>query len=569
MAEIFKVVLALLFQAAAAVIALRLLKVARRHPAVLFIVVTGLMMLLRHAVVLFYILSGYSLTPFEQMHETLCLVVSAGIFGMTFWAVPKLLLLVRTRNDLQEKHSAASQIIRDLAIPALVIDRTHTVTHWNRACERLTGIRAEDMIGTRESWRAFYLEKRPILADLVIGVNDRKRVKALYGDSCAPSSIVTEGWEAESYLPLINGGRWISFSAGPLRDSEGTVTGAIEVFFDVTRQRKTGASFSRSASRLKTLHEIVQEIASEKEIAPLMKKTVALLDEKLSITNVSIMENISPNPEVTFSPRIIASSSISPSELDRFSRGLKESGKGLSLRAAREKRLIVTPDVSASPDFFPFVEKSVSELDIPILDGERALGVISVEGYAPFDTSDEELFTILAGHLSSLWRTIDLMNEIKSLALTDQLTGIPNRRALLDRLREEENRLSRRGGTSSVLMIDMKRFKDINDTYGHLMGDSALRASADLITRCLRNCDFTARFGGDEFVVLLPETGPAEAGEVVNRIIAGLGEMIVEGIPLDLSAECGLASFPEDGRTLISVLKAADDRMYDMKKTPA
>jgi len=94
MAEIFKVVLSLLFQAAAAVIALRLLKVARRHPAVLFIVVTGLLMLLRHAVVLFYILSGYSLTPFEQMHETLCLVVSAGLFGMVAYALLLPLLII-------------------------------------------------------------------------------------------------------------------------------------------------------------------------------------------------------------------------------------------------------------------------------------------------------------------------------------------------------------------------------------------------------------------------------------------------------------------------------------------
>jgi len=150
---------------------------------------------------------------------------------------------------------------------------------------------------------------------------------------------------------------------------------------------------------------------------------------------------------------------------------------------------------------------------------------------------------------------------MESMALTDSVTGTPNRRALLQRLEEEENRISRSGGKISLVMLDMNRFKEVNDTYGHFMGDAALKSAAETILDSLRSCDFAARFGGDEFVILLPDTGPAEADVVIDRIIRGLGNLRVKGIPMNLSAEYGLACCPDDGRKLSSVLKSADDRM--------
>ncbi|HON33785.1 MAG TPA: GGDEF domain-containing protein [Synergistales bacterium] len=111
----------------------------------------------------------------------------------------------------------------------------------------------------------------------------------------------------------------------------------------------------------------------------------------------------------------------------------------------------------------------------------------------------------------SLWKSLELVAEVENLTLTDQLTGLPNRRALFQRLDSEDNRLNRYGGKMSIVMIDMTGFKEVNGTYGHLVGDSALQAASHCVRDCLRESVFVARFGGDEFVVLMPETGAEEA----------------------------------------------------------
>ncbi|HDQ93509.1 MAG TPA: diguanylate cyclase, partial [Synergistetes bacterium] len=542
--QVLVLALSLLFQTTATLMALRLLVIARRHPSVLFIATAGILMLFRRLRMLLLVISGNALSPFFLIHESLGLAVSIFLLVSAWWAVPRLLGLLRTRDDLAEKHSTASHIIKDLAIPAFVIDKDHRITHWNSACERLTGIPATEMIGSSEPWRAFYDKKRPVLADFVVDSSGSDRVKEFYGDSASMNENTERGWNAEFFLPKINGGRWLFFTAVPLYGPEGSVIGAIETFLDRTEEKKKGLSLSKSASRLRALHEIVRELTREEDILPLMERTVRLLDREMSITNVSIVENTSREKGTVFTPRIIASTSIDPSEYDIISDRIRMSGKGLSVKAGVEKRMIVTPNVNSSPDFFPFVEESLSEIDIPILDGERVLGVISVEGYAPLDNTDEELFDILAGHLSSLWKNIELIKKMESMALTDTVTGIPNRRALLQRLEEEENRLSRSGGRNSVIMLDMNRFKEVNDTYGHFMGDAALKAATETISSSLRGCDFVARFGGDEFAIILPDTGEAEVKVAIERITQGLRDLRVKGIPMNLSAEFGLACYP-------------------------
>jgi diguanylate cyclase (GGDEF)-like protein len=154
---------------------------------------------------------------------------------------------------------------------------------------------------------------------------------------------------------------------------------------------------------------------------------------------------------------------------------------------------------------------------------------------------------------------------VLQLAHTDPLTGLPNRRALLDVLEREVARTRRYGHPCTVLVLELDHFKQVNDRFGHLAGDEALRRVAASLTGSCRSSDVIARFGGDEFIVVMPETG-ADAGlAVARRICRDVEEFtLLRGMHLTLSG--GLAECPTHGLTAQQVLDAADRAMYEVKR---
>jgi len=122
--------------------------------------------------------------------------------------------------DLGEAREALAQIVDNSPVPTFVLDIDHRITHWNRACEKIIGVSAADMVGTTEQWRAFYPEPRPMLADLVMG-NDPAQIEAVYGDRVRPSPVVPGAFESEDYFPVFR--RWLFFTAAALHDGDGRV----------------------------------------------------------------------------------------------------------------------------------------------------------------------------------------------------------------------------------------------------------------------------------------------------------------------------------------------------------
>ncbi len=160
------------------------------------------------------------------------------------------------------------------------------------------------------------------------------------------------------------------------------------------------------------------------------------------------------------------------------------------------------------------------------------------------------------------------LNRAKLLSETDELTGLYNRRGfaiVVDRLFAQAVRYSR---PATVLVIDLDRFKALNDTYGHDTGDRMLRLVAKCIETELRHTDVLARYGGDEFVALLPETPGDSALEVAGRIRAAVAGTPLEhgGRSIITSVSIGLACYPEHGRTIDAVMARADRAMYGAKR---
>lgn len=157
--------------------------------------------------------------------------------------------------------------------------------------------------------------------------------------------------------------------------------------------------------------------------------------------------------------------------------------------------------------------------------------------------------------------------RMRHIAQTDSLTGLPNRLSLQVRLAQLLPEARRHLWQLAIMFIDLDRFKIINDTLGHQIGDELLREVAIRLNRVVRETDFVARLGGDEFVIILPATGgPADAAVVANKIIAALSlPILAEGHELHTSPSIGISIFPDDGSDGDSILKNADTAMYHAK----
>jgi diguanylate cyclase (GGDEF)-like protein len=160
-----------------------------------------------------------------------------------------------------------------------------------------------------------------------------------------------------------------------------------------------------------------------------------------------------------------------------------------------------------------------------------------------------------------------LYAEVQQYAITDELTDIYNRRGLFELGRREVERARRYGRSLSAVMIDTDEFKSINDTYSHSVGDHVLRSMADRWKSSIREVDILGRYGGDEFVILLPETDLANALQVSDRLRIDIsGKKIETPIgDLDLTVSVGVADIDDDTTTFDALIEKADQAMFQAK----
>ncbi|MEY4592265.1 MAG: hypothetical protein RIR18_1160 [Pseudomonadota bacterium] len=291
-------------------------------------------------------------------------------------------------------------------VATFVLDSDHRVTHWNRACESLTGVRVHDVIGTTEQWRAFYDCERPVMADIILNGAKESAVSEFYYGKYRPSPLIPGAYEAEDFFPAFGeNGKWVFFTAAPLRDHAGNVIGAIETLQDVTKRRLAETALKKSEERYRLLSQ------------------------------------------------------------------------------------------------------------------------------------------------------------------TDDLTQLYNSRHFYERLDKEIERSARYHRPLSLLLIDADHFKKVNDTYGHQEGDRVLQTLARTIEKCLRGSDSAYRYGGEEFVTLMPESSLEAALIVAERMrlqFASLDMVTSTGLHFQCTISIGISTFlPND--SAMSFIKRADIAAYQAK----
>lgn len=173
---------------------------------------------------------------------------------------------MRAEADQLQARQLLAQIIESGPVPTLVIDARHVITHWSRACAQVVGISADNMVGTREQWRAFYESERPILADLIVSGTIDEMIE-LYGtQNLRRSTVINDAYEAESHFPhLGTHGRWLYATAAPLRNDAGEVIGAIETLQDITERKHAENALRKMQAELEaTVAQRTSELSHAK-----------------------------------------------------------------------------------------------------------------------------------------------------------------------------------------------------------------------------------------------------------------------------------------------------------------
>jgi diguanylate cyclase (GGDEF)-like protein len=247
-------------------------------------------------------------------------------------------------------------------------------------------------------------------------------------------------------------------------------------------------------------------------------------------------------------------------------------GGGIVGLVAAAGQALLVPDLAAESRVQPaelLTGPSGAYLAVPCRSPAGSMAaVLTAQAATPHDfpLATLDLAQAVAVHVAAAWENVQLYQRMREMATRDELTGLWNRRHLAEQLDQEIQRARRYGHPFAVVLVDIDDFKLYNDTHGHLRGDELLRQLAELLLRTTRRADVVARIGGEEFVIVLPESDAPGAGALAEKVREAVAAAPFPGRESQpagrLTVTLGFACFPDEGQDAVVLLELADRALY-------
>lgn len=335
-------------------------------------------------------------------------------------------------------------------------------------------------------------------------------------------------------------------------------------------QPQRSAEAGQAKSELAILHDVAKALTSSLNLDSVLQTIMEKVAAYFQPDTWSLLMTDDEHHELYFAIAIGDASESLKSVRLRI-------GEGIAGWVAQHGEPLVVPDVTKDERFASRIDqmtqwKTRSILCVPLSSKDKVLGVIQLINVDMSRFGDDQfmLLQALADYAAIAIDNARAVEKIQELTITDDCTGLYNARHLYSTIESEVYRSNRFGYEFSVLFLDLDRFKLVNDTYGHLVGSRLLYEIGSTIKSRLRLIDYAFRYGGDEFVVLLPQTRKQSALVVARRlrdILRNTQFHMGEGLDLNVRASMGVASFPDDAKDAHELIRQADEMMYTVKNT--
>jgi len=323
-------------------------------------------------------------------------------------------------------------------------------------------------------------------------------------------------------------------------------------------------------SELGIFHEVAKALTSSLELDPILQTIMQKVAEFFRPDNWSLLMVDEQRNELYFA--------IAIGEASEAVKNLRlKMGEGIAGWVAQHGEPLIVPDVSKDERFAKRIDATTkwetrSIVCLPLRSRHRVLGVIQLVNITLHNYTESEMFFLnaLCDYAAIAIENARSVEKIQELTITDDCTGLYNARHLYKVLDTEVYRSARYAYEFTMIFIDLDHFKQVNDTHGHLIGSKLLAEIGYVIKSQLRLIDYAFRYGGDEFVVLLPQTSKDQGLVVARRIRDSLRASEFckpEGLNLNVRASMGLATYPHDAKTPHEIIRQADEMMYSVKNS--